>query len=90
MRIALQNETLSYMIGRSEKNQIIHSNKYISSHHAKIEFHDGKWGLEDLNSTNGTYVNGKRAHKTELKIGDLIYIMGLEIIIGNVLVEEFI
>lgn len=73
----------SLEIGRSEKNQIIHSNKYISSHHAKIEFHDGKWGLEDLNSTNGTYVNGKRAHKTELKIGDLIYIMGLEIIIGK-------
>ena len=73
----------SLEIGRSEKNQIIHSNKYISSHHAKIEFHDGKWGLEDLNSTNGTYVNGKRAQKTELKIGDLIYIMGLEIIIGK-------
>lgn len=70
-------------IGRSTKNQIIHPNKYISSHHAQLRCMDGKWELEDLKSTNGTYVNGKRAQKTVLKTGDIIYIMGLEIIIGK-------
>lgn len=70
-------------IGRSPKNQIIHSNKYISSHHARITYQAGKWFLEDLDSTNGTYVNGMRAQQIELAVGDFIYIMGLEMIVGS-------
>lgn len=70
-------------IGRSAKNQIIHQNKYISSHHARLACYGGSWELEDLDSTNGTYVNGERAHQKKLQIGDVIYIMGLQIIIGK-------
>lgn len=70
-------------IGRSAGNQIIHPNKYISSHHARLSYQGEHWELEDLGSTNGTYVNGERAQKTKLQIGDIIYIMGLQIIIGK-------
>ena len=70
-------------IGRSSKNQLIHPNKYISARHAQIKCCGGSWELEDLDSTNGTYVNGKRAQKISLQIGDIIYIMGLQIIVGR-------
>ena len=39
--------------------------------------------MEDLDSTNGTYVNGICATKMKLSVGDIIYIMGLQIIIGS-------
>ena len=57
-------------IGRSVSNQIVHTNKYISSHHARIQFVNGVCELEDLDSTNGTYVNdirvtGNRSVKLE-------------------------
>jgi len=70
-------------IGRSSSNQIVHPNKYISSHHARLNFNNGAWKLEDLNSTNGTYVNGVRAQQGSLSVGDIIYIMGLQIIVGR-------
>lgn len=70
-------------IGRSSKNQIIHPNIYISGHHAKLTYNNNVWTVEDLDSTNGTYVNNERVTRRELKIGDVIYILGLEIIIGK-------
>jgi len=70
-------------IGRSTSNQIVHTNKYISSHHARIQFSNGICELEDLDSTNGTYVNGTRFQQGKLVAGDIIYIMGLQIIIGK-------
>ncbi|MEM1444963.1 MAG: FHA domain-containing protein [Planctomycetota bacterium] len=45
----------------------------MSRQHAEIWFERGVWLLRDLNSTNGTFVNGKRASGlVELEIGDRI------------------
>lgn len=70
-------------IGRSEQNDIAYSNKVVSSRHATLTFRNNKWLLQDTNSTNGTFVNEERVSKTELNIGDTIFIMGLKIIIGK-------
>ncbi len=32
----------------------------VSRKHAKVLYENGEWFIEDLNSTNGTYINGKR------------------------------
>lgn len=48
-------------IGRSSANDIVISDATVSSQHAIITVLDSKEvKLKDLNSTNGTYVNGKR------------------------------
>ena len=39
--------------------------------------------LEDLGSSNGTFVNRERISNAELELGDVIYIMGFKIIIGT-------
>lgn len=45
----------------------------LSRRHAKIVSRDGKWTIEDLGSTNGTFVNGKKIDSpVEIKPGDKI------------------
>lgn len=49
------------MIGRDAVGQEIFSAfKTVSREHARITYKDGKWFIEDMNSTNGTYINGNR------------------------------
>ncbi|MFT4862710.1 MAG: pSer/pThr/pTyr-binding forkhead associated (FHA) protein [Pseudohongiellaceae bacterium] len=61
-------------IGRKEDNDIRIENLAVSGHHAKLLtiFEDSF--LEDLSSTNGTFVNGKSIDKHPLKNGDVIVI----------------
>ena len=48
------------LFGRTKGEEVFESDSLMSSRHFKIFFHDGKALLEDLNSTNGTRVNGKQ------------------------------
>lgn len=72
-----------FSIGRNEDNDIIVNNSFVSGHHAFLEYNDGTWFVKDNNSTNYLFVNGKRINEKVLKHGDLIYIMGLKLIIGG-------
>lgn len=47
-------------IGRSPECQVPLTDPYASSYHARIFFQDGGIFIEDLGSTNGTFVNGIR------------------------------
>lgn len=73
----------SFQIGRSNTNDIIFDNKYISSNHCTISYNGSDWSLVDRNSTNGTFVNDYKADSQILQPGDFINIMGLKIIIGS-------
>ncbi|HEX2956396.1 MAG TPA: FHA domain-containing protein [Chitinispirillaceae bacterium] len=62
-------------IGRLPENTISIPNMGVSRRHAKIEEDaDRKYILADLNSLNGTYVNGKRVKKIPINSGDKITI----------------
>ena len=45
------------MIGRDTKCDLSIMDEALSAHHARLTHHHGQWWLEDLNSTNGTYLN---------------------------------
>ncbi len=47
-------------IGREPINDIVLDDAEISRRHARILYEDGRFIIEDLNSTNGTFVNGER------------------------------
>ncbi len=62
-------------IGRAEACQVRLEDTYASQHHAKLSTRDGAWMLEDLGSTNGTYLNDRRVGApTEVHAGDVVRI----------------
>ncbi len=54
------------LIGRGEDCDIKLVSDRVSRHHCEIVYKDGHYELNDLGSTNGTYVNGVRVTRTEL------------------------
>ena len=67
-------------VGRKSDNTIILSDQHVSSNHAKIVVRSNGLFIEDLNSTNGTYLNGskikgkvKLTNKDEIKIGTSVF-----------------
>ncbi len=79
----LVNREFEINIGRNDNNDIIVNHDFISGKHAKLIYKSGKWEIIDNNSTNGTFVNDIRISKQQLNIGDVIYLMGFKLIIGN-------
>lgn len=47
-------------IGRSADSAIIIRDDYTSTHHARLMLWNGRWMIQDLDSTNGTFLNGSR------------------------------
>jgi len=60
-------------IGRDSSNEIVINDAEVSRRHARLTFQGGKYVLEDLGSTNGTFVNGQRlAGPRVLKAGEVV------------------
>jgi len=59
-------------IGRLPDNTIILDSPAVSGHHACVFNADGRYVVEDLQSTNGTFVNGVRVSRHVLQHGDVI------------------
>lgn len=55
----------------------------VSRHHASFLVEAGRLWVEDLGSTNGTYVNGKRAERTELSPGDEVIIGRFHLVVAR-------
>ena len=47
-------------IGRSSDSAIIIRDDYTSTHHARLMLWNGDWMIQDLDSTNGTFLDGSR------------------------------
>ena len=61
-------------IGRSKKCDIYINNPYLSKVHAQITFEEGRFYITDMESTNGTYLNGNKlgTHPVRLRDNDKI------------------
>jgi pSer/pThr/pTyr-binding forkhead associated (FHA) protein len=66
--------TTPITIGREEGNSIRLNDERISRFHAKIQFDQGDMILTDLESTNGTRVNGQLVHVHRLRHGDCVHL----------------
>jgi hypothetical protein len=86
-RVTFELDSLERMtIGRREANDItIGWDSAVSRHHAELEYVAGSWFVSDLDSANGTFVNGARVAQKrklhvddELRIGDTcLYLRGM-------------
>jgi hypothetical protein len=57
-------------IGRASGTEVCIDDTYASNRHARIYDRDGYVYIEDMNSTNGTYVNGRRVSAQEVLQAD--------------------
>ena len=63
------------VIGRADKCHLVLDDTYVSQMHARIFAKDGGFRVEDLGSTNGTYLNRRRiTSPTQLQRGDQLKI----------------
>jgi pSer/pThr/pTyr-binding forkhead associated (FHA) protein len=58
------------LIGRREDCDVVLSDPSVSRRHARLVFRDGHWIVQDLQSTNGTSLNGTLIGRSELRPGD--------------------
>lgn len=61
----LEDQTASFttpevIIGRSMACNFIVNNETVSSQHARLTYHHEQWWVEDMGSTNGTFINEER------------------------------
>ncbi len=68
------------VIGRGRRADVVLAEPTISREHAAIGCDSEGWYIKDLGSTNGSYVNGSRIQRHQLKQGD-------EIVMGRLVVE---
>ncbi len=77
-----------FLIGREEGCDIvITGDSLVSRRHALVEFSQGEYTIKDLNSTNGTFVNGKPLQKMEKRLlaaGDTVLVGKTELKISAV------
>jgi len=64
-------------IGRSSDNDLVINNIKVSRKHAKLEKSGNEWFIEDLGSSNGTFLNGEKVKKIKITPKDVLTIGGI-------------
>lgn len=68
-----------FVIGRAASCDLVLDNQHVSRNHAVIEMVGGESTIRDLQSHNGTFLNGERVQTAPLKNGDELRIGGFQI-----------
>ncbi len=76
-------ETPVVNIGRRLDNTLVIDDPRVSRNHAQMRSVDGRYVIFDLNSTGGTFINGKRITQCVLYPGDVISLAGVPLIFGQ-------
>jgi hypothetical protein len=69
------------LVGRHDACDVMVSHPSVSRKHARLSFRDGHWVLRDLDSTNGTRVNGKRVVRCRLEPGDRLSLGSADLLV---------
>jgi hypothetical protein len=72
------------VLGRSRESDITVEDTNVSRRHAEIRPEDGVYWIVDLDSTNGTEVNGKRVDRAKLEHDDVIVLGKTELVFEHV------
>jgi pSer/pThr/pTyr-binding forkhead associated (FHA) protein len=72
-----------WVIGRSRHCDLVLGEPTVSRLHAELREEGGGWVIADLGSTNGTWVNGWRVQRAELRAGDEVSLGAQRLVFGQ-------
>lgn len=70
-------------IGSASRCDVCYRGPFVAPEHALLQRAGGQWSIRNLDARYGLYVNGEKREQAQLKLGDVVYIMGLKLIIGQ-------
>lgn len=74
-----------FELGRSREAEVFLRDPEVSRRHARFESHNGFVSIEDLKSSNGTFLNGRRvAEAIEIRAGDEIDVGTTRVIVAMI------
>ena len=80
LKLKVENQK-ELLIGTDNRAGIYYNYPLVSRQQARLLYNNGIWIIQDLNSKYGTYVNNEAVSAKQLEYGDIIFIMGLRIIV---------
>ena len=75
------NENCEIVIGSDTKSNICYNHPLVGKQQSRLIYNNKKWFIQNLNNTYGTYVNYEAISAQELEYGDIVFIMGLKIVV---------
>ena len=69
------------LVGRHAACDVVLEHPSVSRRHARLSFRDGHWVLRDLDSTNGTRINGRPVVRCRLEPGDRLRLGSAELLV---------
>lgn len=79
--ISIAEKGLPFTVGRDGENKLRIPNAAVSRFHAVLSTDQGSHFVQDMDSTNGTFLNGKPVRKAEIHPGDKITIANVDIVV---------
>jgi hypothetical protein len=78
IELRLPRATAAVTVGRSRQCDVVVGEETVSRVHAELRHGEGDtWTIRDLDSTNGTWLNGLRVHEARVCRGDVLRLGGL-------------
>ncbi|TAK35290.1 MAG: DUF2662 domain-containing protein [Chloroflexota bacterium] len=74
---------MPFSVGRALDNDVVVDDRRVSRHHVQIREMNQRYFLVDLDSTNGTFVNGERVTRCVLKDKDVISLGGMQVVLST-------
>jgi pSer/pThr/pTyr-binding forkhead associated (FHA) protein len=78
IEVRLPRTVAAVVVGRGSDCDVVVGEETVSRHHAELRHDDGDtWTVRDLDSLNGTWLNGARVREARIGRGDVLCLGGL-------------
>ncbi|MFQ5510278.1 MAG: HD domain-containing phosphohydrolase [Candidatus Krumholzibacteriia bacterium] len=79
--LSIPDKELPFTIGRDKENKLFINSTAVSRFHAVLFAEHGEYFVQDMESTNGTFLNGKKVKKSRVHPGDRVTVANIDIVI---------